>query len=515
MKKVIYILSAVGLLTLGACNDQLETNPTDKVSGTIIFSDANGAETAMNGIYRATYVAGWGTGWADENPGFVGVYLAGDLMGEDHLMLGQGQGWFYEDYHFNVRQDYTHKQGRPYQFWNLHYTLISNANYIIAQAPDAGGDQNLLNSVVGQAYAMRALSYFQLIQLYQQTYKGNESAPGVPLYTEPTTSSSEGKPRGTVEDVYKQINSDLETAISLLKDCGVEQKHPSHIDYYAANGIKARVCLVQQNYEGALAAAKEALKKPGLQAVLPVSSLTGFNSVKNADVLWGVEVIADQSQHFASLFSHMDADTEGMYASGAEKCISSWLYNNMPETDERKSWWRGDLSEDEIVSGTSMLPYCQVKFKFANVTSRTGDYIYMRGEEMVLIAAEAECHLGNYAEARKLISQLGSERDSNYAVRLAKFSDSNSYNQNTVAPLQTLMDEILFQRRVELWGEVGRIFDLQRLKLGFDRDYSGSNHTELVKNVDTNAGSNAFIMTLPQSEIDGNANISASDQNPF
>ena len=27
MKKVIYILSAVGLLTLGACNDQLETNP--------------------------------------------------------------------------------------------------------------------------------------------------------------------------------------------------------------------------------------------------------------------------------------------------------------------------------------------------------------------------------------------------------------------------------------------------------------------------------------------------------
>ena len=202
MKKVIYILSAVGLLTLGACNDQLETNPTDKVSGTIIFSDANGAETAMNGIYRATYVAGWGTGWADENPGFVGVYLAGDLMGEDHLMLGQGQGWFYEDYRFNVRQDYTHKQGRPYQFWNLHYTLISNANYIIAQAPDAGGDQNLLNSVVGQAYAMRALSYFQLIQLYQQTYKGNESAPGVPLYTEPTTSSSEGKPRGTVEDVY-------------------------------------------------------------------------------------------------------------------------------------------------------------------------------------------------------------------------------------------------------------------------------------------------------------------------
>ncbi|RHJ85410.1 RagB/SusD family nutrient uptake outer membrane protein [Parabacteroides sp. AM08-6] len=513
MKRIIYMLSAVGLLTLGACNDQLDTNPTDRVSGTIIFSDANGAEVAMNGIYRATYVAGWGTGWADENPGFTGIYLAGDLMGEDHLMLSQGQGWFYEDYRLNVRQDYTHKQGRPYQFWNIHYTLISNTNYIIAQAPGASGDKNLLNSVLGQAYAMRAYCYFQLIQLYQQTYKGNESAPGVPLYTEPTTSASVGKARGTVEDVYAQIDSDLKEAISLLKDCGIAQKHASHIDYYVANGIKARVCLVQGRYEEAAAAAKEALTKPGLTPVETVASLGGFNSSKLSNVLWGVEVIADQSQHFASFFSHMDADAPGMYAEKAPQCISSWLYNNIPATDDRKAWWRGEL-EDEV-TGTSMQSYCQIKFKFANVTNRTGDYIYMRGEEMLLILAEAECHLKHYTEARKYISELGGKRDKDYATRLAKYSDSDSYNQNTIAPLQTLMDEILFQRRVELWGEQGRIFDLQRLKLGYNRDYEGSNHTELVKNKDTNAGSKEFIMTLPQSEIDGNENISASDQNPF
>ena len=58
-KSNIYIICC-RITYFGACNDQLETNPTDKVSGTIIFSDANGAETAMNGIYRATYVAGWG-----------------------------------------------------------------------------------------------------------------------------------------------------------------------------------------------------------------------------------------------------------------------------------------------------------------------------------------------------------------------------------------------------------------------------------------------------------------------
>lgn len=514
MRKLFYILSAVGLLTLASCSDQLETNPTDKVTGPVMFKDANGAETAMNGIYRATYVAGWGSDWGTENPGFVGIYLAGDLMAEDHLIWSQGQGWFYEDYRLNVRQDYTHKAGRPYQFWNIHYTLISNCNYIIAQVPAASGDPKLLNSILGQAYAMRAYCYFQLIQLYQQTYKGNESAPGVPLYIEPTTSSSEGKPRGTVEEVYKQINLDIEEAIKLLKESGIAQKHPSHIDYYIANGIKARVCMVQQRYEDAIAAAKEALTKPGLTAVISASTLLGFNNAEFTNVLWGVEITADQTSGFASLFSHLDADAEGMYAEKAQHCISSWLYENLPDTDERRSWWRGDLGEDATGVG-SVVSYCQLKFRFADTADRTGDYIYMRAEEMLLIQAEAECHLGNYGQARTLISQLGSNRDSEYAERLAKFQDSSSYNENTIAPLRTLMDEILFQRRVELWGEQGRIFDLQRLKLGYNRDYEGSIHTELVKDKDTNAGSKEFIMTIPQSEIDGNASINAGDQNPF
>ena len=52
---------------------------------------------------------------------------------------------------------------------------------------------------------LRALCYFHLIQFYQQTYIGHEQAPGVPLYITPTTSSTPGNPRGTVEEVYARI----------------------------------------------------------------------------------------------------------------------------------------------------------------------------------------------------------------------------------------------------------------------------------------------------------------------
>ncbi len=76
------------------------------------------------------------------------------------------------------------------------------------------------------------MAYSQLILFYQHTYKGNENAPGIPVYTEPTTSASEGKPRGTVQQVYDQINSDIAKGVALLKETTVAQKHRSHVDYY-------------------------------------------------------------------------------------------------------------------------------------------------------------------------------------------------------------------------------------------------------------------------------------------
>ena len=197
----------------------------------------------------------------------------------------------------------------------------------------------------------------------------------------------------------------------------------------------------------------------------------------------------------------------------AQKCISSGLYNLISDTDERKSaWFRAPLAED----GTgSMVSYCQLKFKMADYTTWTGDYLLMRAEEMVLIKAEAECAQGLYADARATISQLGNLRDTNFATRLAARTDANTYNSDTNAPLRTLMDEILFQRRVELWGEAGRIFDLQRLGLGYNRTYEGSNHTETVSNKNTDAASPLFIFPLPQSEFDGNESLTSADQNPI
>ena len=513
MNKFLYIFTLAGIMMVGSsCQDELETSPTNQVPSEDVFVSATTAQTALDGIYRMMYTPGWSQGWGSENPGQMGIVLMADLMGEDHVMLEQGQGWFYEDYRLNVHGDYISKAGRSYSVWNLYYTLINNANQVIASEKKLNDDAAAIKRVVGQAYAMRAFCYQYLIQLYQQTYKGHESAPGVPLYTEPTVIGSEGKGRGTVQDVYDLINKDLQTAADYLE--GQPQKYISHVDYYIAKGMQARSFLIQHRYEEAAAAAAEALKKPGLQ-LITVKDLGGNNNIDVKNAMWGVKVIPDQSAGFPGFFSHMDADAVGLYGSKARKCISSALYNMMSETDTRHDWFRGKLEKDQEERGNSMASYCQLKFKMANYETRIGDHIFMRAEEMVLIKAEAECHQGKYEEARATLKEFGELRDPAFAERLAARTDANTYNTNTNAPLVTLMDEILFQRRIELWGESGRIFDLQRLGLGYTRAYEGSNHTQTVNTKNTDTASPLFILPLPQSEIDGNENITEADQNPI
>ena len=514
MKRIYYIILILGLGLFSACSDQLETNPTDKVSGPVIFETAESAQAAINGIYRMLYTAGWSQNWSTENMGITAVTLVSNLMGEDHIMLEVGSGWFYFDYAYDVRGDYIHKSGRAYSTWNFFYTIISNTNYILANEETMGGDPAMVKSIMGQAYAMRAWAYFHLIQIYQHTYKGNETKPGVPLYTEPTTNASEGKPRGTVQQVYDQINADISRSVQLLDEAKVPQMHRSHVDYYVANGFKARIDLVQERWQEAADAAQKALSKPGLQRVLTVSQLGKFNNSKLDNVLWGLEIIPDQTSGWASFFSHLDADAS-MYGSRARHLIGSWLYKQIPSSDARHAWFRPQLPAADQVAGTSLTSYCQTKFAFSDVVTRTGDYVLLRSEELLLIQAEALARLERYADARTLLLELGAKRDPNYAARLANFSNSKVYNTNTIGALTTLMDEILFQRRVELWGENGRLWDIQRLKVGFNRTYEGSNHTSKLATKDTGPMSKEFISPIPQSEFDGNPNMSADDQNPL
>jgi hypothetical protein len=115
------------------------------------------------------------------------------------------------------------------------------------------------------------------------------------------------------------------------------------------------------------------------------------------------------------------------------------------------------------------IPYVSVKFRPNEGDTQefsvgsASAYPIMRVEEMYFIEAEAAAHL-NAADGQSLITNfMTTYRDPEYTC---------------TATGDALIDEIVFQKRVELWGEGQIFFDIKRLNMSVTRGYAGTNHPE-------------------------------------
>lgn len=519
MKKIfnyITIMILAGLIS--SCGeDYLNTSPTDRIPGDGLFNTATNALIPLNGIYRLMYTQGWSltnSTNTQQCDGLTAWNLAADVMGEDMVMKAQGSGWYWYDCIYNVKSRYNSTGWRPYDLWNGYYTLISNANYIIAAEETMEGTEAEINYVVGQAYAIRAYCYYHLSMWFARTYVGHEDEACVPIYTEPTTSETEGQPRATNREVYTLIVNDINKAISLLEKAP-KQDDKTHIDYYVANGIKARISLTMNDWDGAASAAKIARSNYTIGTGSQLTS--GMNDVSQKNVMWGATIIDTQTPGWGPFLWHMDAlsmlpGTQN-YAYRAPKCINKNLYEKMGTQDIRRQWW--DPENNEIkVEGVVLSNYIQVKFLFSDAELALGDKIWMRMEDMYLIEAEAQCRMGQDGEARRLLIELVSTRDPNYTTS----KSGTALGALTSNETGSLLEEILIHRRIELWGEYGRIFDIKRLKQGFRRTQDmGWTLDALLEGTNTqNPETFAWVLTIPQAEFDGNENMDlAKDQNPM
>lgn len=475
------------------------------------YMDCEAAYDSLVVIYEQMYTSGWTvTGNTHQSFGITSYTLCADLMGEDHVMAQQGSGWFWFDAIYNVKSRYTSTAWRSYDLWTAYYKWITICNNIIAAKDNMTGEEKYIKNSVGQAYAIRAYSYFMLSQFFARTLIGHESEPCVPIYTAPRIFGDKGNPRSTIAEVYAQIDEDIDKASELLK--GLDRRAYWHyeklfINYAVAQAIKARVCMVENKWADAKVAAHNAIDNSECE-VLPVSSFLGMNRVNNEskNVMWGALIHEDETGMIASLFDHMDYEN-GTYGSKAPKCINKELYEKMNPTDTRRAWWVSGIIGDELL---------QEKFKYYDRSRWLGDYVFMRIEEMYLTAAEAECRLGEEDAAKEDLMAVMKYRDSNYSI--TKTGTAIGKTSETANETGSLLEEILIQRRIELWGEFGRMFDLKRLKQGFVRTTAmGWPSSALIPNVNTqDPESYCNVLTIPQSEFDQNESLNIeTDQNPL
>ncbi len=493
MKKILFIAASLMVIVIAGCKkDYLETRPTDAASEEEIFSRFSAVSAALEGIYVEIYDFGIGGG-GHADYGQKSYDLMSDLMGNDMVVHTQGYGWYNTTYQYTAWGLATTGSNSD-DAWVRFYGIIKQANSLINNVDgvqDATEAQK--ETVKGEALGIRAYAYYYLVNYFQQTYKGNESKPGVPIYLSDTTV---GGPRGTVQEVYDRITADLTQAETLLN--GKPRAAKSNIDVSTIRGLRARVALTMEDWATAAAYAVQARQGYTLMTSAQYTAPSAFSSVANPEWMWGSIIPASQATIYASFFSHMDIRTGGYAALGQQKKITKALYDQIPAGDVRKNVFKTPGT------GTTSNPeYNQLKHQVPVAGSWAADYLYMRAAEMYLIEAEALARQGQTGPAIAALETLVKSRYPSYTA--------------TGLTGSGLIDEILLQRRIELWGEGFSLLDIKRLKQGLNRPTGPGNHGSPNFNpgvYTTSPEDPRMIMRIPQRELDNNVNMTPADQNP-
>ena len=141
----------------------------------------------------------------------------------------------------------------------------------------------------------------------------------------------------------------------------------------------------------------------------------------------------------------------------------------------------------------------------------------MRVEEFYFDAAEAALRLGDKDKAVRYLNAVMQKRDATFD---ASNLDGTMLGSLTTSWTGSLLENILVQKRIELWGEFGRLVDVRRLGQGIDRKTSDGFAEECISTMAgnginlTNPDTYDWVMTIPQDEINNNPNINEEDQNP-
>jgi starch-binding outer membrane protein, SusD/RagB family len=485
-KKFLYILIAVPVLLFSSCSkDYLDTNPSDAYASEAVFTNIAGAWSAINGIHRSLYIQ-----YDSQDQGGQGsIMINNDMLGDDLVMTAAGNGWFNSNYQW-VTHRTTSAAFLKYTYY-FYYRIISNANMIITNIDKVDADADEKGIIKGQALAYRAWAYWNLVQMYGKRYDAttNNSQLGVPLVL---VNTIEPLPRATVADVYAQINKDIDTAVVKLE--GYDGDNRSQISVRVAKGIKARVALTQQDWATAAQYAAEA--RAGVSLMSNEDYVKGFNDYNNAEWMWGSHQISEQTTYFYSFFAFISANYNSSAIRTNPKAINAVLYEQMGAEDVRRKVWSPTGAGIPVPSGGITAPYVNKKFLVAT-SSSIGDVPIMRAAEMYLIEAEAKARLNDNGGAADALFTLVSNRDPNY---------TKSTNTG-----DALLQEILIHRRIELWGEGFRLYDLKRMNLPLDR--TGTNHSSILANglMQVPAGDNRWEFLFPQDEINANIYIEQND----
>lgn len=488
MKNIKYILIILGLCTyLSSCD--LDTQRTDSVSGSAVYTDIDNVEKVLTGAWRFL----WEYSTVESSPGFHTALLASDAMGSDvNIRNGYGYNTVYQ---FTIVHDAT--QSYIYRVWENAYKTINNCNEILAKIDGVEGSASKKQRIKAQTLALRGYVYHNLGAFYSYSYAKDPNAPCVPIYTTPSGPGFKPNAKSSLHDVFDRARLDLEEAYRLM-DPSYERDAKWRIDRSVISGVLARVHLHMNTWDKAAAYAAEA--HAGYSWMAKEDYLGGFNDVSNSEWIWGQPQTLNQ---YKIPFSWRDVSTtpgSSYYAFFCDPFFKDELFPNGDDGDTRYKLFEWDVKR---YKGALMYK----KFRYREST--IGDYVFMRKAEMVLIEAEALAENNQLGPAIIALNQLRTARG-------AATPDLSTLSKDD------LVEEILRERRKELWGEGFSLTDIiRRQKAVNRREYpqksitvngvtvktQGHTSTKLPDGSVHTPNSKYYLFAIPQNEQNTNPNL--------
>ena len=498
MKKYIKSMMTLGLFSLVLVNTSCiqETEPTD--IATQAQAERSSSATKAQAMAIPAQFNAMDDYYVDEKDwyaafGYPAMMIIRDMMGNDMgFPTSSYAGHFYR---FGSCQYMGGEYIYAAYIWEYYYKLVQSANSIISVVkPETATKEQL--GYLGAAYAVRALAYLDLARMYE--FLPNEKTESVnadgndvtgltvPIVT-PTLTEEEARnnPRAKKEDMVKFIEGDIEKAKEFIPNI-TNRMNRTMPNLACVYGLEARLKMWTEEYPAAAAAAENAISASGM---LPMSEAAALdkNSGMNVNTLfmWCCNLVKEDNAvqsgivNFTSWMSNQTTFGYTGAATGQYMICDKKFYERISNSDWRKKWWqapegsdlRNQKSKNHIeyltASDAEELPEL-ASLKFRPGQGNIDDYNVgcaiaiplMRVEEMYFIKAEAEAHNDPAAGIATLTDFMTNYRDAAYSSK--------------AATEEAVVDEIIFQKRVELWGEGQIFFDYKRLNMSVTRGYSGT-----------------------------------------
>lgn len=515
MSRVLAVVVSSAALT--GCMDEIEVT---QVATEEQISNSTSATEALVQAMPATFNELASSYVSNNN--WHGCFGYGSMMYQRDLMTGDMA--LVGDYssHFN---SFSRNQnlGEDYIFagyiWSYYYGFILTANNVISGVnPETASASQL--GYLGAGYAFRALCYLDLARMLEFLPNDvfpdgiNSDGNNVTNLTVPiveagmSESDARNNPRVSRDEMYNFILGDLDKAEEYIVNIP-STNGKTLPDLACVYGLKARLYMWVENYPNAEKYAKLAIDNAGISPMTETDCLnttTGFNDITKW--MWGGTQNSENSTvtsgitNWTSWVSNQTSfgytgSTTSMY-----NYIDFNMYNRISDTDFRKKEWvapYGSPLEKENLylpgqAGT-IPPYVALKFRpnegnaDSYITGAAASVPVMRVEEMYFIQAESAAHQDATRGKQLLETFMKTYRDPKYSCNVSSTDD--------------VVEEIVFQKRVELWGEGQTFFDIKRLNYSVTRAYSSTLFEPLAR-FNTNGRPAWMNIVISRNEIMNN-----------